>query len=93
MARGNITQSDFGGGYYEARRKRGAERFHGDGGLLASVDRACTRWLREKGERFDTLRDLVHASAQEGLAKKQRVRKVPDKIESIASDLEGSWES
>lgn len=93
MARGNVKTPDIGLSYYDARRQRGAARFLGDGGLMASVDRACTRFLLSRGERMDSYREQIRAEAQEGLARKRRVAAEPEKIERIARDLEGSWES
>jgi hypothetical protein len=93
MARGNVNASDSGKSYHEARRARGASRFLGDGGLMASVDRACTRFLRSRGEEMTSYRDQISAEAKEGLARKRRHADVPGKIESIAEDLEKGWQA
>lgn len=94
MARGRINTTDTGLTQEDLRRRRGAIRYVGGGGLLASVDRACTRFLISRGERFDSLRDIVHASASRGLAHKQRAAgEVPGLIDKIAGEFESSWQT
>lgn len=94
MSRGRINTTDTGLTQEDLRRQRATTRFVGQGGLLASVDRACTRFLISRGERFDSLRDIVQSSALQGLARKRRAAgEVPSRIDKIAGEFESSWQT
>lgn len=94
MSRGRINTTDTGLTQEDLRRQRSSHRFVGGGGLLASVDRACTRFLISRGERFDSLRDIVQANALQGLARKRRLEsEVPRRIDKIAGEFENSWQA
>jgi hypothetical protein len=94
MSRGRINTTDTGLTQEALRRQRGATRYIGGGGLLASVDRACTRFLISRGERFDSLRDIVQANALQGIARKRRRESEGNtRIEKIAGEFESSWQT